>query len=203
MPLITFAGICAVLWRGRARWVASAPLVLGLALWAATTRPILLISSDGALVGLMGAQGRALSVARGAGYTADNWLQDDGDLVVQAEAYARAGFLGPKGARAFEVDGWRGVALSGKAAVGAVLAACARADLVVMPSAVAPVVPKPKDCVVIDRTMLDRTGALALSVRDGRLILQPTRAAQRIWMAEKPVWQDLSFAKPGALLARQ
>lgn len=203
MPLITFAGIWAVLWRGRARWAAVAPLVLGLALWASTTRPSLLISSDGALVGLMGAQGRALSVARGAGFTADNWLQDDGDLAVQAEAYARAGFSGPKGARAFELDGWRGVALSGKAAGEALVHACAQADLVVMPAAVAPVAPQSKYCIVIDRTMLDQTGALAFSVQDGRLLVQPTRASQRIWMAYKPIWQDRSLAKPRALMAGQ
>ncbi|OZA02944.1 MAG: hypothetical protein B7Y02_16740, partial [Rhodobacterales bacterium 17-64-5] len=168
MPLITFAGIWAVLWRGRARWAAIAPLVIGLALWASTMRPILLISSDGALVGLMGAQGRALSVARGAGFTAENWLQDDGDLALQTEAYARAGFSGPQGARAFELDGWRGVALSGKAAAEALLAACAQADLVVMPAAVIPAAAQPKDCIVIDRNMLDQTGALGLSVRQGR-----------------------------------
>ena len=203
MPLITFAGVWAVLWRGQARWAAVAPLVLGMALWATTTRPSVLISSDGALVGVMGEQGRALSVARGAGFTAENWLQDDGDLAVQTEAYARAGFSGPNGARAFDLGGWRGVALSGKAAGEALVAACAQADLVVMPAAVIPVVPKPKGCIVIDRTMLDQTGSLALSVQDGRLLVQPTRAAQRIWMAGKPIWQDRSLAKPGALLARQ
>ena len=203
MPLITFAGVWAVLWRGQARWIAAAPLVLALGLWAATERPALLISSDGALVGLMGEQGRALSVARGAGFTADNWLQDDGDLAVQAEAYARAGFSGPKGARTFELDGWRGVALSGKVAPEALVAACAQADLVVMAAAAAPVVPRPKYCIVIDRKMLDQTGALALSVREGRLALNPTRDAQRIWMADKPIWQDRSLAKPRAVLAAQ
>ena len=203
MPLITFAGVWAVLWRGRARWVAVAPLVLALALWATTTRPSLLISGDGALVGLLGAQGRALSVARGAGFTAENWLQDDGDLAVQAEAYARAGFSGPKGARAFELDGWRGVALSGKAAGEALSSVCGQADLVVLPAAVAPTVPQPKDCIVIDRNMLDQTGALTLSVQDGRLLIKPTRAVQRIWMADKPIWQDRSLAKPRPLLAGQ
>lgn len=203
MPLITFAGVWAILWRGRLRWAAAVPLVLGLVLWGATSRPALLISGDGALVGLMGSQGRALSVARGAGFTAENWLQDDGDLALQTEAYARPGFSGPKGARRFEVNGWRGVALSGKGAVEALAEACAQADLVVMPAALAPVTPPPQGCIVIDRSMLDQTGALAISAQPDRLVLAPTRAAKRIWMADAPIWQDRSLAKPKAQLARQ
>ncbi|MES2434351.1 MAG: ComEC/Rec2 family competence protein [Pseudomonadota bacterium] len=203
MPLITFAGVWAILWRGRVRLMAIAPAVVAMLLWATTERPTLLISSDGALVGLIGAQGRALSVLRGAGFSAENWLQDDGDLDLQTEAYARTGFSGPKGARVFDLDGWRGVALSGKAAEEALTTACAQADLVVVPAAIAPVLPGPEGCIVIDRNVLDQTGALALSVQDGRLLFNPTRNAQRIWMSGKPIWQERSLAKPRAILARQ
>lgn len=203
MPLITFAGIWVILWHGRRRWVAAVPLVLGLVLWTLTVRPAVLISSDGALVGLLGAEGRAVSAAQGAAFAAKNWLQDDGDLAVQTEAFARAGFSGPKGARRFELSGWRGVALSGKVAAEAVLAACAQADLVVLPARLAPIAPRPQGCLMIDRSVLDQTGALALSVLDGRLLLHPTRDVQRMWMAQKPIWQDRSLAKPRALMAAQ
>ncbi|MDB5663473.1 ComEC/Rec2 family competence protein [Cypionkella sp.] len=203
IPLITFAGCWAILWKGRVRWLAAMPLVLGLALWVSTERPMLLISSDGALVGLMGEGGRALSVARGAGFTAKSWLQDDGDLALQEDAYARAGFSGPKGARGFQLGDWHGLALSGKAAGEALAEACAVADLVVLPSAIALITPKPNGCIVIDRELLDQTGALALSVQNDRLTLNPTRDAQRIWMAERPIWQDRSLAKPRRLLAGQ
>ncbi|MDZ4312665.1 MAG: ComEC/Rec2 family competence protein [Cypionkella sp.] len=203
IPLLTFAGVWAILWRGNLRWAAAVPLAVSLVLWSAATRPTLLISGDGALVGLMGAGGRALSVERGARFAAQNWLQSDGDLAVQPEAYARPGFSGPKGARAFVLDGWRSIALSGKAAGEAVITACAQADVVIIPAAAAPVVPGPQGCLVIDRNMLDQTGALALSVRDGRLQLHPARDVQRIWMADKPIWQDRSYAKPRARLAHQ
>jgi competence protein ComEC len=116
LPLITLAGCWAVLMRGRARLVAIMPMVVGLSLWAMTERPPILISSDGALVGVMGAEGRALSAAKGAGFTAESWLEKDGDLAVQEEAYQRTGFSGPKGARLFTLtppsprvgEGWGG-----------------------------------------------------------------------------------------------
>lgn len=195
IPLITFAGIWFLLWRGKARWAAVAPLGLAVLLWSITDRPTALISSDGALVGLLGSQGRAVSVARGSGFSAEAWLQDDGDLALQEEAYLREGFHGPKGARQFDLAGWRGVALAGKSAGVAVAQACMQADFVIVPTA-AEFADPPLGCIVIDREMLNQTGALALTVRDDQLIVTPTRHVQRIWMADQPVWQQRRFEKP-------
>lgn len=103
LPLITLAGCWVVLMRGRARLVAIMPMIVGLGLWAMTERPPILISSDGALVGVTGAEGRVLSSAKGAGFTAQSWLEKDGDLALQEEASRRAGFSGPKGARVFSL----------------------------------------------------------------------------------------------------
>ncbi|OYU40479.1 MAG: competence protein [Pseudorhodobacter sp. PARRP1] len=203
IPLVTLAGAWAILWHGRVRWVAVGPALVALVLWVVPDRPVLLISGDGALVGLMGEGGRALSAARGAGFAAESWLQDDGDLALQTEAYARAGFTGPKGARGFVIGDWRGVALTGKAASAALPEACRTADLVVMPAALAPVRPTPAGCVIIDRAMLDQTGALALSPQGERLLISPTRAALRIWMSPTPIWQARTLDKPAATLARQ
>ncbi|NEY91294.1 ComEC/Rec2 family competence protein [Tabrizicola oligotrophica] len=101
LPLLTVAGCWLVLMRGRVRGLSLLPLALGAALWAMTGRPILLISGDGALVGLMGPEGRALSAEKGAGFTAGAWLEKDGDLATQAAAFLRPGFSGPKTARGF------------------------------------------------------------------------------------------------------
>ncbi|GLS88019.1 hypothetical protein GCM10010873_29930 [Cypionkella aquatica] len=203
MPLITLASIWVVLWRGPARWAGLAPIMLAVGLWVFAMRAPLLISSDGVLVGLLGTEGRALSAAQGAGFSAESWLQGDGDLSLQTEAYQRTGFSGPKGARVFAIDGWRGIALGGKVGAQAFSAACAQADLVIMPAAIAPVESGAAGCIVIGRKMLDQTGSLAVSVQQGRLTLTPTRDTQRIWMAQKPIWQDRSFAKPNAKLAHQ
>lgn len=203
MPLITLAAVWLILWRGAVRWAALVPLLAGVILWVGTERPALLISSDGTLVGLLSDAGRALSVGRGAGFTADAWLQDDGDLASQQLAFGRSGFSGPKSARAFELQGWHGMVLAGKIEPEALRVACAAADLVVLPAAIEPVDPQPDGCIVVDRRMLEQTGALAISVQADQLILHPTRTAQRLWMAERPIWQNRRLSKPSDQVALQ
>lgn len=183
MPLIAFAGLWAVLWRGRVQWAAVLPLILGFGLWAGAARPVLLISGDGALVGLWGADGRALSSARGAGFAAKTWIENDGDLALPEVAAIRSGFSGAKGARAFDLAGWRGIILGGKGAVDALPAACAAKDFVIMPAALAPLTPAPPGCLIIDRSILDETGALSAEVAGDTLILHPTRWVKRMWMS--------------------
>ena len=202
LPLIAFAGLWAVLWRGHLRWLAVLPAVVGFALWVGAARPVMLISGDGGLVGLWGRDGRALSSARGAGFAARTWIENDGDLALAEVAALRSGFSGAKGARAFELAGWRGIILGGKGAVDALPAACAHADFVVMPAALPPVTPAPTGCFLIDRNVLDETGALAAEVKGDTLILHPTRAVQRIWMSRAPVRPPIVLRRGSAKLAQ-
>ena len=185
LPLLTLAGAWLVLMRGRLRWGAILPCALGLVLWAMTERPLALVSADGALVGVLGPQGRGLSAAKGAGFTAGNWLEKDGDLANQTAAFGRPGFSGPKSARLFELgkDGTdkstlvRGVVLTGKAPDLAM--ACAAVDLVILSSDAA--TSTAPSCRVIDRGLLRKTGALAIWPAEEGLVMQPARRAGRIW----------------------
>lgn len=195
LVLITLAGIWAVLVAGRARAVAAAPLVAGLVLWALTERPVLLIAEDGRLVGLLGPEGRALSLARGAGFAAEGWLENDGDLATQAEAARRPGFEGPAGARRFAVAGLRGVALSGKGAATALEAACAEAALVISTALPPEGWQVPPGCQVIEPGLLARTGALAGHLRDGALVLTPARAIARPWHGPTPPLPPIRVAE--------
>lgn len=188
LPLMTVGGMWAVLVRGRLRLAGLVPMVLAFGLWTQATRPALLISADGALAGLMGAQGRALSATKGAGFAAENWLQNDGDLATQDVAAARPGFTGPKGARRFDLGGVRGVVLTGKAGVALVAEACAEMQIVVL-AAVAEG-PVPGGCLLIDRTFLRGTGSLALDVTDGAVRITPARGAARAWAARGPILPD-------------
>lgn len=194
LPLITLAGCWMVLMRGRLRWMAVLPALAGFGLWALTERPPVLISSDGALVGVMGPDGRALSAAKGAGFTAESWLEKDGDLSLQANAALRAGFDGPKGARAFllpplaptqgkEGAGWRGVVLSGKSAD--VAEACAATDLVILSPSVPELATQPDGCVILDQELLRKAGALALWPEGTGWKLVPGRRSARIWMGQE------------------
>ena len=168
-------------------------MAAALVLWMMVDRPAALISSDGTLVGLMGPEGRALSSPRGAGFTARSWLEDDGDLTAPQEAALRPGFSGPKGARAFQIAGLRGEVLAGKAALDEVAAACGRADVVVVPASLGEVEPVP-GCLIIDRGMLDRSGALALHPVPGGVRLEPVRQVARIWLGARPVQPELILA---------
>ena len=107
----------------------------------------MLISSDAVWVGVLGAEGRAMSSAKGAGFSADSWLENDGDLAAQDIAAARVGFAGPKGARSFDVAGVKGIHLKGKAAMALLPEACDKADFVII---AAQVKEMPAQCQVID-----------------------------------------------------
>jgi competence protein ComEC len=223
LPLITLAGCWLILMQGRVRALAALPLITGFGLWALTERPPVLISSNGALVGIMGPKGRTLSVAKGAGFTAETWLEKDGDLALQEEAFLRAGFSGPQGARMFvfgqtfpqvaedraggassalqpppaaetaraECVGrmacehpLRGIVMSGKSAD--VAKACANAGLVILSGTVPDPAERPKTCVILDQSLLRRTGALALWPGETGWLMIPARRSARIWMGQQP-----------------
>ena len=202
MPLMTFGALWALLWPGRrGRLAGLVPIVASLALWLTVERPVLLISSDGAVAGLMGPQGRALSAPKGAGFSAESWLADDGDLALPEAAALRPGFSGPKTARAFEIGGFKGEILAGKGALDQVVAACARADVVIVPAALGPA-PQVPGCYIIDRTVLDLTGAVELRPEGQSLRLIPVRDAARIWLGDRALAPEMALSKDPARLAQ-
>lgn len=197
LPLITLCGLWLVAWPGRARLLGGLGVVLGLMVWPTAARPDLQIAADGRLLGLMGAEGRALSQGGGGGFSAENWLESDGDRASQEEAAKRPGFTGPRGARSFELAGLKGVVLIGKAALSQLDAACAGLDLVII---AAPLDDTPQGpCLVIDQTRLRQTGALAIWAKGEGFRIEAARSAPRIWIG-KPMPPDalpiLRKAKP-------
>lgn len=181
LPVLTLGGLWLMLWQGRARWAGVPVMAAAFWLWAGAERPPLIIASDGALAGLMGPEGRALSTSRGGGFAAGAWLQGDGDLADQRAAAARPGFEGPREARRFRLGEVPGTVLKGKGAEGRVTEACAHSQLVILPAALAG--QPPEGCLVIDARMLERTGSLAIWTDDAgkTLRLQPARAGRRLW----------------------
>ena len=119
-----------------------------------------------------------MSSAKGAGFSADSWLENDGDLAAQDIAAARAGFAGPRGARSFDLTGVKGIHLKGKAAMGLLTEACSKADFVVIAARVEKV---PAGCQVIDEGFLRKTGAIAVWDKPEGLVMQPALNAKRLW----------------------
>ena len=153
----------------------------GLVGWTLADRPLLLIADEGTLVGLMTPSGRALSKAKGAGFVASSWLEDDGDAADQQAAHDRGAFAGPRGqatARLGALTIWH---LTGKTAPQRAGDVCVPGAIVVMDGYWRG---GPPACRLFDARALARTGALALSpAPGGGLALRSARASggHRLW----------------------
>jgi competence protein ComEC len=184
LPVFTLGGIWLIAVAGRLRLLGIAPVLLALMLWVLTPRPVLLIAASGALAGIAGPEGRALSAGAGDGFTAENWLQNDGDGVDQKQAAARPGFSGAKAARDFTLDGLPGRVLSGKTAVEQAESGCNGAGLLIVAGWVHA---KDPACLLLDRRLLVRSGALAFWPEATGWRLQPARRTGRIWAPGTPL----------------
>ncbi len=198
LPLIAVAGLVLMLaevWSLRS--VAGAGLVLAFALWSAATRPDLMISSDGGLVGVMTAEGRALSKPKGGGFVASAWLENDGDLAPQIEAAGRPGFSGPKTQRTFALAGRPLIHLTGKSAPGRVAEACRDGALIVLNSRLPEKVTGP--CDVFDQRRLRRTGSIAayLTPEGVQMVTARDLSGWRYWNSRRAREAILAGPEPG------
>ncbi|MCX7566180.1 ComEC/Rec2 family competence protein [Sulfitobacter sp. F26169L] len=176
LPLLSLGFLTVLLWRGFARWGGMIAMGAAFVVWSNTTRPDVLVSDTGTLVGVMTPQGRALSKQRGAGFVARNWLENDGDGQDQYTAAARWQGSGPV------------IHLSGKRAVAA-FSGCQKGQIVVSSM---PFPPHGGPCPVYDPDSLRHTGAIAFRIgSDGPEVAQTARSAvgDRLWTRwpeEKP-----------------
>lgn len=187
LPLMALGLLTVILWQGRTRWAGLAPVAAAALLWIGVERPALLIAEDGGLVGVMTPQGRALSHARGKGFTAGIWLENDGDPADQAAAAARWPAADPP----VPVR-----ALRGKRDLAA-LEGCTQGAWLVL--GVAPPDPArldPLPCRVLTPSLLRRTGTLAVFGRGDALRIVAARqvTGSRLWSPQPP--------PPAALLSR-
>ena len=115
LPLLTLAGVWAILWRGPGRWLGVPVFGVAALFWALHPRPDLLISDSGRLLGAMTEAGRALDRARGNSFAAQSWLADDGDPATQEEAAARWREVAGEGWRSTPLpQGWEVVRITSR-----------------------------------------------------------------------------------------
>lgn len=200
LPVLTLGALWAVLWQGRARIVGVAAFALAIAGWTLADRPAVLIAENGALVGVMGAEGRALSRARGHGFVARSWLENDGGGRDREAAHALSAPLREDGALWVTVAGAPLAVVFG-AENDALDAVCARAGAVITNRDIDTV---PTGCAVFGPADLRQSGALALRVVDGRARVASVlaRGGQRPWSprtvgAAASVARDLEAALNG------
>lgn len=179
LPLLALGLLWLILWRGRARFAGLGAAALAFALWAGSDRPLLLVSDDGALIGLQTAQGRALSRPQGGSFVAGIWLENDGAPVAQDVAAARTGLTRDNTGIWAQIGDWQILQVTGKTALAA-LQGCGGADVLItnQPDAGA------RPCLVIDQMFLREHGAIAIDLGPtGALHLTSAamRAGNRPW----------------------
>ncbi|MBA84916.1 ComEC/Rec2 family competence protein [Thalassobius sp. S69A] len=170
LPLLTVGALIVALWQGKGRWAGAPICVFALVLWSGSARPLMLISEQGALVGLQTGEARALSRARGQGFVARSWLENDGLRRDQAAA-AQLWPVVPV------VDGLHVQVVRGKRAQETV--SCTAQDWVISDR----VLPQGLPCRVTDARVTRRTGALALyeTARGIEIRSANARAGCRPW----------------------
>ncbi|MBF9046792.1 DUF4131 domain-containing protein [Rhodobacterales bacterium LSUCC0031] len=202
---VTLAALWVLLWQGRMRWLGIVPLVVALSLWNSAPRPVILIADTGGLVGVLTDGGRALSRARGDGFVAGVWLENDGDRATQAVAAARPLWLPDGDGMAAEISGlrlWHGRGQAGRAQAPQ---ACAQHDLLILsqpaPDALTDarvglhlrpemdhvLVPRSGGaCLILDAPSLASAGAVAITpVPEGlRITTTAMRQGMRPWSAQ-------------------
>ncbi|ETX30779.1 ComEC/Rec2 family competence protein [Roseivivax isoporae] len=174
LPMLALSALFVALWQGRLRWAGILPVLLAAALWTMADRPVLLVSEDGALVGAMTDTGRALSRARGSGFVAELWLENDGDGADQERAAARwRGEGAPLATTAGTVRHVRG------ARAAAAFDGCAAGEIVVSDM----VLPGRWPCIVEDAGRRGADGAVAYRARGGRVERVTARdlSGDRLW----------------------
>ncbi|RVV99981.1 ComEC/Rec2 family competence protein [Mesobaculum littorinae] len=174
LPLMAIGGVWLCLWVGWGRLAGLVPMGIACILWAGSSRPDLLVSERGGLVGVRTKAGLALSKPQGEGFVARVWLENDGDPVPQELAAARPGFDGPRGTARVSLGAVDAVHLTGRGAADRVADACETAEIVILSVEAED---RPEGCDLIDAKVLQHRGAMAIYVDAGKL--------RRVWAAER------------------
>lgn len=181
LPLLTCAGLFIALWQGRFRWWGLPVMAMVLWLWGESARPLVLISANGGLIGILTADGRALSRYKSQEYTAKSWLARDGDQVSQARAAERwPDRQGNGSRRQVQAAGYRVMHVIGKGQA-AELRDCKEGDLIVAMTAL----DLSGSCIQLQPSTFQRSGSVLIR-SDGTLISANQIAGDRPWSRRKP-----------------
>ncbi len=172
LPVLVLGLLFVVLWQGRVRFAGLACVIIAGLIWHQSKRPQMLIADNGALIGVMGREGRALSKLKGSGFVAGIWLENDGGPVAQDVAAARAGLTREGRVVRADLGGWAIAQVSGKVAL-ADMVGCGGADVLISNQTDA----GGRPCLVYDLRALRRSGALAFDLaQNGDLVVTSAHA---------------------------
>jgi competence protein ComEC len=172
LPTVSLGLLFLLLWQGRLRFAGLACVLVAGFLWQQSERPAMLVADNGALLGVLTPDGRALSKPKGSGFVAGIWLENDGGPVPQDVAAGRAGLNRTGRVVRADLGDWAVVQLSGKVAL-ADMQGCDGADVLISNQTDA----GDRPCLVYDLRTLRGTGALALDLAEnGDLLVTSAHA---------------------------
>lgn len=185
LPLFAAGMLFAVIWQGRLRLAGLLPAASALLMWGAAERPVVLIADSGGLVGVMAPEGRALSRAKGQGFIAKIWLENDGDPAGQIAAAARWREE-TDALPVWQGPGFRLVHAPGKRKL-AQASTCKKGDIVVSTVTAQ----TPENCLLLTPAVMRQTGSIAVTTTGG---LQTSRSVsgQRLWTGWQPEGAEIS-----------
>ncbi|NOX73346.1 MAG: ComEC family competence protein [Alphaproteobacteria bacterium] len=179
LALIASGALMLVLLRGPVRLVAIAPVLLGFWLWSGTERPKLLLSANGRLMGVVKDGARVLNRARGSGFVASNWLENDGKGATQEMATLGLA-KGKTRLESVSIGGLEAAYIWQKDVDPQEVAAlCSSYDLVILPQSKL----MQDGCEILNKTSLKATGSIAIDVDKAGFVLTGARqmTGARLW----------------------
>ncbi len=195
LALIAVGGLFIVLWVGRGRWLGLAPIAVALVLWGGHDRPDILVADNGRLFGIETEAGRILSSAEGNGYAATAWLQDDGDLATQAEAWERGRLARRRNRIETDVPGLGRLLYVGTKDAATASSDCAAAAVLIAPNwREAPDGP----CLFLGADRLRRDGAVAIRLTAAGPAVAGAKAGNRSRPWTRPAQRRSGAARPEA-----
>ncbi len=181
---LTLGGLMVCIGTGAGRAAGLAALAFAAAAWLTDDRPQLLIAEQGRLVGALGPEGRALSMAGGrSDFTASTWLRRDGDAARPKEAARRSGLSTGKGWLHAELaGGWRLEGEMSRASHTRLEALCRTKVVLLAPRNWRP---PAGPCLYIGPEAVN-SGPLAVEIADDQASLATVadRAGQRMWTGD-------------------
>lgn len=185
LPLITLGAIWFVLWNGRMRSAGILLFLVGFFIWSLVERPLILIAESGRMMGVLMPEGRAVVKARGDGFAARTWLENDGDTATQEEAAARSGFQDFGGFRGYRLAGQNIILLSGRGVQDRISDLCQPDNLMIYGGRMDGF-PELTNCRFMSAADLRRRGSLAIYRQDEkggglRIISAEEAAGRRLW----------------------
>lgn len=158
LGIFALGALWCVLWQGPKRHAGLIGIVSAFAIWIQTERPMVLVSDTGGLIGMLGDEGRDLSKAKGSGFVASIWLENDGDVPDQKQAADRPYLIQSGRMTTVPVNDAIILQVTGKTALVSV-AGCNGADVLILTVEN----DQPRPCLVYDIKELRKSGSLAIN----------------------------------------